>query len=55
MILLISSILRAHFSDFLRNFSCVFFYRAFFLYGSVLSSTPYVGLTCLLRMHAINS
>ena len=25
------------------------------LSGSVLSSTPYVGLLCLLRMHAINS
>ena len=36
-------------------FSWVFFYRAFLLSGSVLSSTPYVGLLCLLRMHAINS
>ena len=27
----------------------------FFLSGSVLSSTPYIGLLCLLRMHAINS
>ena len=26
-----------------------------FLSGSVLSSTPYIGLLCLLRMHAINS
>ena len=38
----------------LRAFSSVFFYRAF-LSGSVLSSTPYIGLLCLLRMHAINS
>ena len=34
--------------------SLVFFYRAF-LSGSVLSSTPYVGLLCLLRLHALNS
>jgi len=34
--------------------SWVFFYRAV-LSGSVLSSTPFIGLLCLLRMHAINS
>jgi len=33
----------------------VFLYRAFLLSGSVLSSTPYIGLLCLLRMHIINS
>ena len=33
----------------------VFFYRAFLLSGSLLSSTPCIGLLCLLRMHAINS
>ena len=33
----------------------VFFYRAFHLSGSVLSSTPYIGLLCLLRVHTINS
>ena len=38
----------------LRAFSWVFFYRAF-LSGSVLSTTPYVGLLCLLRMHVINT
>ena len=38
----------------LRAFSWVYFYRAF-LSGSVLSSTPYIGLLCLLRMHVINS
>ena len=55
MILLISAILRAHFFlILLRAFSWVFFYCAF-LSGSVLSSTPYIGLFCLLRMHAINS
>ena len=32
-----------------------FFYRAFLLSGSVLSSTPHTGLLCLLRMHTINS
>ena len=40
---------------FLGLFVWVFFYRAFLLSGSVLSSTPYIGLLCLLRMHAINS
>ena len=39
---------------FLRAFSWIFFYRAF-LSGSVLSSTPYIGLLCLPRMHAVNS
>ena len=33
---------------------CGSFYRAF-LFGCDLSSTPYIGLLCLLRMHAINS
>ncbi len=33
----------------------VFFYRTFLLSGFVLSSTPYIGLLFLLRMHAINS
>ena len=37
----------------LRAFSWIFFYRAF-LSCSVLSSTPYIGLLCLLRMHAIS-
>ena len=32
-----------------------FFFLSFFLSGSVLSNTPYIGLLCLLRMHAINS
>ena len=32
----------------LGAFSWVFFYRAFLLSGSDLSSTPYVGLLCLL-------
>ena len=44
--------------NFLGTFSSVFFYRAFFklfISGSVFSSTPYIGLLCLLRMHAINS
>ena len=42
-------------SLFLGDFSWVFFYRAFLLSGSVLFSTPYIGLLCFLRMHAINS
>ena len=54
VILLISAIQRAHFSYSSQGFSWVFFYRAF-LSGSVLSSTPYIGLLCLLRMLAINS
>ena len=29
--------------NFLGPFSWVFFYRAFLLFGSVLSSTPYIG------------
>ena len=52
VILLISAILRAHF---LTSSGGFFIYRAFLLSGSVLSSTPYIGLLCLLRMHAINS
>ena len=40
---------------FLGLFLWVFLYRAFLLSGSVLSTTPYIGLLCLLRMHAINS
>ena len=35
-----------------------FFFLLFFFFlfsGSVLSNTPYIGLLCLLRMHAINS
>ena len=56
MILLISTFLRAHFSKFSRGFFVgVLLPRFFFLSGSVLSSTPYIGLLCLLRMHAINS
>ena len=38
----------------LRAFLSVFFYSAF-LSCSVLSSTPNIGLLCLLRMHAISS
>ena len=40
---------------FLVAFPWVFFYSAFLLSGSVLSSTLYIGLLCLLRMHTINS
>ena len=36
-------------------FSWVFLYCAFLLSGSDLSSTPCIGLLCLLRMHTINS
>ena len=36
-------------------FSWVFFYRAFLLSGCGLSSFPYIGLLCLLRMYTINS
>ena len=37
-------------------FFLFFFFFSFFLFsGSVLSNTPYIGLLCLLRMHAINS
>ena len=46
--------LRLIFLILLGAFSLVFFYRAF-LSGSVLSSTPYIGLLCLLRINAINS
>ena len=42
------------FLNFLGAFLWVFFYRAF-LSGFDLSSTSYIGLLCLLRMHAINS
>ena len=52
VIMLISAIKRAHFSYSSQGFSWVFFYRAF-LSGSVLSSTHYVGLLCLMRMHTI--
>ena len=56
MILLISAFLRANFfKQNLGAFSCVFFYRVYLHLGSILSSTPYIGLLCLLRMHAINS
>ena len=48
-----SDTLRGHFSYSSRGFS-VFFYRAFLLSGSDLSSTPHIGWLCLLRMHAIN-
>ena len=43
------------FLNFLGAFSWVFFYRAFLHSGSVVSSTPYIGLLCLLRMQAMNS
>ena len=55
MILLISAVLRAHFLILLGDFSWVLFYRAFLVSGSVLSSTPYIGLFCFLTMHASNS
>ena len=35
-------------------FKWVFFYRAFLPSGSVLFSSPYIGLLCFLRMYAIN-
>ena len=40
---------------FLGPFQGSFFYRAFLVSGSVLFSTPYIGLLCFLRKHAINS
>ena len=53
--LLISAVQRAHlFFIFLRPVSWVFFYGAF-PPGSVISSTLYIGLLCLLRMHTLNS
>ena len=55
VILLISDFLRAHSSPALFFFFFFFFFSSFFLSGSVLSSTPYIGLLCLLRMHTINS
>ena len=39
----------------LSLFSDALLLLAFLLSGSVLFSTPYIGLLCLLRMHAINS
>ena len=57
MILLISAIQRAH----LKNSSGGFFMGPsstallFFLVFVFSSSTPYIGLLCFLRMHAINS
>ena len=54
VILLISAIQRVHFLILLRAFLGVFFYRTF-LSDFDLSSTSYIGLLCLLRMHAINS
>ena len=55
VILLISAIQRAHFSYFSWDLFMGFFYRAFLVSGSVLFSTPYIGLLCLLRLHAVNS
>ena len=50
VILLISAIQRVHFSYSSQGiFFYLFFYRAF-LSGSVLSSTLYIGLLCLLRI-----
>ena len=55
VILLISAVQTADFFlIILRPTLWVFFYGAF-LSGSVLSSTPYIGLPCLLRRHAIDS
>ena len=54
VILLISAIERAHFSYSSQGIFLYIFYRAF-LSNSVLSSTPYIGLLCLLRVHAVNS
>ena len=54
MILLILAILRAHFSYSSQAFF-VGLLLPEFLSGSVLSATPYIGLLCLLRMHAVNS
>ena len=57
MILLISAFLRPHISYSSQGFFVGLLLPRFFIlfYGSVLSSTPYVELPCLLRMHAINS
>ena len=54
VILLFQLFKRLIFLILLRPTLWVFFYRAF-LSGSVLSSTPYIRLPCLLRMHAIDS
>ena len=53
--ILISAFLRANFSKCSRGFFVGLLLTRFFLSGSVVSSTPYIGLFCLLRMHAINS
>ena len=57
MLLLISAVQKAHFSYSSQGFFVGLLLPRFFilLYGSVLSSTPYVELPCLLRMHAVNS
>ena len=54
VILLISAFKGLIFLTFLGAFLWVFFCRGFLVSGSVLSSTPYIGLLCLLRMHAVN-
>ena len=54
VILLFQLFKRLIFLILLRPTLWVFFYSDF-LSGSVLSSTPYIGLPCLLRMHAIDS
>ena len=56
VILLILAIQRAHFSYSSQGFLVgLLLPRIFSPSGSVLSSTPYIGLLCLPRMHAINS
>ena len=45
-------LLLPRFSFFFSLFSS--FFSSLFS-GSILSNTPYIGLLCLLRMHAINS
>ena len=62
VILLISAFLRPYFSYSSQGFFVGLLLPRLFIYfiiiffdGSVLSSTPYVELPCLLRMHAINS
>ena len=55
--LIFSGLFRGSSSTALSFFFLLFFFLFFFFLfsGSILSNTPYIGLLCLLRMHAINS
>ena len=53
--LIFSGLFRGSSSTALLFFFLFSFFLFFFFLVSILSNTPYIGLLCLLRMHAINS